>query len=141
MRAVRKIRPICNDGIIRWYNIYGGGLRIDFKPRFRGPFQLCIILETSNVRIQVSEEQSEEVSSTGALSKPPSLKSVLAADGKTVEKCLQSSGDSIHLFLEPERTVDSKGFGFIVIKYIMEKSNALLFDPVAGEYYCWHMQY
>lgn len=126
VRAVRYVKPVCNDGSFRWYNIYGGALRINFKPRFRGDFQLCFILETENVRVQVSEEISEESSSSGALSRPPILKPVIAAHGRTNEKCIQSSSYSIHLFLEPERTVDSKGFSFIVLKYVMEKRNDIL---------------
>jgi hypothetical protein len=66
---------------------------------------------------------------------PPTLKSVVAADGKTKETCIQSTSDSIYLFLEPERTVESKGFSFIIMKYIMERKNdALIFNSMEGSY-------
>jgi hypothetical protein len=135
VRAVRNVKPACNDGSFKWYNIYGGALRINFKPKFHGDFYLCFILQTENVRVQVSEEQSEKVSSPVALAMPPTLKSVVAADGKTKETCIQSTSDSIHLFLEPERTVESKGFSFIIMKYIMERKNdALIFNSMEGSY-------
>lgn len=133
MRAVRSIRPVCNDGTFKWYNLYKGALRIDFAPLFRGAFKLCIIVQVENVRVQVSEEISEEQSS-----RPFTLKPVLSTDnetGETAETCFLSGSDSIHLFFESERTVHSRGFGLIHIRYVMEKRNdALIFNPMEGVY-------
>ncbi|XP_052059026.1 meteorin-like protein [Mytilus californianus] len=126
VRAVRKVQPVCNEGSFKWYNVYGGALRINFKPIFRGDFLLCFILNAENVRVQISQELPNESTYSVNYERPAGLKRLLAADGRTNETCLMSSDESIRLFLEPERTVESTGFSFVDIQFIMERNNAEL---------------
>ncbi|CAC5426107.1 unnamed protein product [Mytilus coruscus] len=126
VRAVRKVQPVCNEGSFKWYNVYGGALRINFKPIFRGDFLLCFIFYAENVRVQISQELPNESTYSVNYERPAGLKRLLAADGRTNETCLMSSDESIHLFLEPERTVESTGFSFVDIQFIMERNNAEL---------------
>ncbi|XP_063444980.1 meteorin-like protein [Mytilus trossulus] len=123
VRAVRKVQPVCNEGSFKWYNVYGGALRINFKPIFRGEFRLCFVLHAENARVQISQELPNESTYSVNYKRPAGLKKLVAADGRTNETCITSSGDHIHLFLEPERTVESTGFSFVDMKFIMEKNN------------------
>lgn len=131
VRAVRTVSPVCDSGQFSWYNVYGGALRIIFRPRFPGPFQLCLTVEAENSRVRVFQELSQSPSPYRLFGLPPSLKPVASVDGKTDEQCISSSTDSITLYLESERTVKSTGFSFVKIYFSMEEKNeALFYDPL-----------
>lgn len=132
---MRSVSPVCDSGEFKWYNVYGGSLRISFRPRFTGEFQLCLIVEAENSRVQVFQELSQTPTPYKLFGLPPSLTPVASVDGKTDEICIPASTDSINLYFESERTIKSTGFSFVKIYFIMEKKNeALYYNPLEGNF-------
>ena len=120
-RAIINYIPICNEGRFRWY-VHDGALGLKFKLSVLKEFQLCFVLQVENVRVQVSEERTK--TSLSSNEGPSTLRPVLSADSRTKETCILSSDMTVKLFLEPERTVNSIGFGFVELHFIMEKRNS-----------------
>ncbi|KAJ8319345.1 hypothetical protein KUTeg_004436 [Tegillarca granosa] len=111
-RGVRNVKPPCTEGKITWISPYGA-VRIEFNPGFPD-FEACFIVEASNLRAQVSQETFGN--SNSALAENVSLQPLITANGRTEEHCVYSKSLPIILFIEPERTTESKGLNKIQLK-------------------------
>lgn len=113
------VAPVCTEGRLRWY-VHNGGLGIIFQPIQCSDYALCFSIDSENVRVQVYEELEQKTLYPSFLSGPPNLKRVVSVDNRILEICLyKSSTENIKLFLEPERTFKSIGFGFVDMKFTM----------------------
>lgn len=126
-RGVRNVKPPCTEGKITWISPYGA-VRIEFNPGFPD-FEACFIVEASNLRAQVSQETFGN--SNSALAENVSLQPLITAKGRTEEHCVYSKSLPIILFIEPERTTESKGLNKIVFYYdVTRKNSVFYFNPM-----------
>lgn len=125
-RAVRNIKPRCNEGSIRWRNP-NGGLRIELQAGYSSNFRACFAIDTTNVAVKVSQESRL----TSGKHTSGYLHTVAIAVNRTKEICIPSSSSSVLLYLETERLPYQSGVQKVTFHYVIEpRSNTLFFNPM-----------
>ncbi|KAL5018394.1 hypothetical protein ScPMuIL_004116 [Solemya velum] len=135
-KGVRSVNLRCHEGSLTWLNPYGA-VRLRLSLGYPGDFEACFMIETANVMVKVSEEDSNShryVNTRSPYARYSNndvmLKPLMTTSGKSKEYCLKSDTD-IWLYLEPERTQTVQGLPIAVIYFDIErKYNVLMEDPL-----------